>query len=137
MQLFGTDLLKTYWAHDVKMTSHRRHYDVMCLLGIWPPPNILNLPTPMLMREIIVGYLFAQADNPWYNYCLYQPRQKSQITARNISHTRSTLMMMVTNSYTVVCPSVREINDSLKVVYYHVIINTYLTHCIPVESSTV
>ena len=39
------------------VTSHRRHYDVMCLLGIgppWPPqyskpcpPNILNLPTPM------------------------------------------------------------------------------------------
>ena len=48
------------------VTSHRRRYDVMCLLGIWPPPplapppappkilkpappNILNLPTPMLM----------------------------------------------------------------------------------------
>ena len=26
MQLFGTDLLKTYWAHDVKMTSMRRRY---------------------------------------------------------------------------------------------------------------
>ena len=40
------------------MTSMQRRYDVMCLLGLWPPlgspnslnlgsPNILNLPTPM------------------------------------------------------------------------------------------
>ena len=58
------------------MTSMRRHYDVMCLLGICPPPplgppnilnlgppNILNLPTPMiinpapslLMKHLVTG----------------------------------------------------------------------------------
>ena len=26
MQLFGTDLLKTYWAHDVDVTSMLRRY---------------------------------------------------------------------------------------------------------------
>ena len=59
MSLFDIDLLKTKWTHEVAM------YDVMCLLGIWPPcppppppqyakpcppppaPNILNLPTPV------------------------------------------------------------------------------------------
>ena len=53
MHLFGTDLLKTYWAHDVEMKSmrRRRRYDVMCLLEIWPPlppppANILNLAPP-------------------------------------------------------------------------------------------
>ena len=76
MQLFGTDLLKTYWAHDVEMTSMRRRYVASTSLRrhvpagnlaplapppppqcskpcsppyfkLWPP-NILNLPTPML-----------------------------------------------------------------------------------------
>ena len=49
------------WRRCDVVTSHRRHYDVMCLLGIWPPlapppqyskpwpPNILNLPTPMIL----------------------------------------------------------------------------------------
>ena len=59
MQLFGTDLLKTYWAHDVKMTSMRRYVASTSLrrhvpVGNLappcppPPPNILNLapPTP-------------------------------------------------------------------------------------------
>ena len=56
MQLFGTDLLKTYWAHDVKMTSMRRRYvdstslrrhvPVGSLAPPWPPPNILNLAPP-------------------------------------------------------------------------------------------
>ena len=49
------------------ITSHR-HYDVMCLLGIWPPPpwppqyskpcpppNILNLPTPMNNMYFQIG----------------------------------------------------------------------------------
>ena len=26
MQLFGTDLLKTWWTHDVEMTSMRRRF---------------------------------------------------------------------------------------------------------------
>ena len=64
MQSFGTDLLKTYWAHDVEMTSMRRHYVASTslrrhvpagsLAPLGPPnilnlgpPNILNLPTPM------------------------------------------------------------------------------------------
>ena len=63
MQLFGTDLLRTYWAHDVKMTSMRRyvastslrrHVPAGNLAPLGPPnilnlgpPNILNLPTPM------------------------------------------------------------------------------------------
>ena len=34
------------WRRCDVVTSHRRPYDVMCLLEIWPP-NILNLPTPM------------------------------------------------------------------------------------------
>ena len=46
MQLFGTDLLKTYWAHDVKMTSMRRyvastslrrHVPAGNLAPPWPP----------------------------------------------------------------------------------------------------
>ena len=66
MQLFGTDLLKTYWAHDVKMTLMRRYVASTSLRRHVPagnlppppcpptpqyskpwPPNILNLPTPM------------------------------------------------------------------------------------------
>ena len=54
------------WRRCDVITSHRRHYDVMCLLGIWPPcpppppqiltlapppPNILNPPTPMICSE--------------------------------------------------------------------------------------
>ena len=50
------------WRRCDVVTSHRRRYNVVCLLGIWPilaphpqyskpcpppPPNILNLPTPM------------------------------------------------------------------------------------------
>ena len=48
------------WRRCDVVTSHRRHYDVMCLLGIWPPldpqyskpwpPNFLNLPTPMILK---------------------------------------------------------------------------------------
>ena len=46
MQLFGTDLLKTYWAHDVVMTSMRRyvastslrrHVPAGNLAPPWPP----------------------------------------------------------------------------------------------------
>ena len=43
-------------SFNIGVTSHRRHYDVMCLLGICPPfpppppPNILNLPTPMFNK---------------------------------------------------------------------------------------
>ena len=61
MQLFGTDLLKTYWAHDVGMTSMRRRYVASTSLRRHvpagnlpplppPPPNILNLPTPMINK---------------------------------------------------------------------------------------
>ena len=67
MQLFGTDLLKTYWAHDVEMTSmrrndvastsFRRHVPAGSLPPPWPPnildlgpPNILNLLTPMKIK---------------------------------------------------------------------------------------
>ena len=56
MQLFGTDLLKTYWAHDVEMTSMRRndvastslrrHVPAGSLAPPWPP-NILNLAPPI------------------------------------------------------------------------------------------
>ena len=72
MQLFGTDLLKTLWAHDDEMTSMRLCYVAstslrrlvpagnLALLALPPnilnlaplphpppPTNILNLPTPM------------------------------------------------------------------------------------------
>ena len=50
------------WHWFIKnLVGTRRHYDVMCLLGIWPPlppppppppPNILNLPTPMGSDQI-------------------------------------------------------------------------------------
>ena len=69
LRLFGTDLLKTYWAHDVEMTSMRRRYVASTSLrrhvpagNLAPPcpppfpqyskpwpPNILNLPTPMCL----------------------------------------------------------------------------------------
>ena len=67
MQLFGTDLLKSYWAHDVEMMSMRRRYvastslqrhvpagnlappNILNLAPPPPPPNILNLPTPMII----------------------------------------------------------------------------------------
>ena len=48
----------------------RRHYDVMCLLGIWPPlapqysypcppppPNIVNIPTPIAQPSELPGFL--------------------------------------------------------------------------------
>ena len=35
------------WRRCDVVTSHRRHYDVMCLPPPLGPPNILNLPTPM------------------------------------------------------------------------------------------
>ena len=53
MQLFGTDLLKSYWAHDVEMMSMRRRYVASTSLrrhvpaGNLPPPNILNLGPPI------------------------------------------------------------------------------------------
>ena len=67
--MFGTDLLKTLWAHDVKMTSIRRHYVASTSLRRhvpagnlpppWPPnilnfdpPNIRNLPTPMKKNSL-------------------------------------------------------------------------------------
>ena len=43
----------------------RRRYDVMCMLGIWPPcppppppppPNILHLPTPMWERAYLLVF---------------------------------------------------------------------------------
>ena len=42
MQLFGTDLLKTYWAHDVEMTSMRRRYVASTSLRRHVPAG--NLP---------------------------------------------------------------------------------------------
>ena len=59
MQLFGTDLLKPYWAHDVEMTSMRRRYVASTSLrrhvpaeNLAPlgPPNILNLPPPQYSK---------------------------------------------------------------------------------------
>ena len=42
------------WRRCDVVTSHRRHYDVMFLLGIWPPlgppPNILNLGPPQYSK---------------------------------------------------------------------------------------
>ena len=45
MQLFGTDLLKTYWAHDVKVTSMRRRYVASTSLRRHVPAG--NLPPPL------------------------------------------------------------------------------------------
>ena len=56
MQLFGTDLLKSYWAHDVEMMSMRRRYVASTSLqrhvpaGNLPPPNILNLGPPNILN---------------------------------------------------------------------------------------
>ena len=45
MQLFGTDLLKTYWAHDVEMTSMRRRYVASTSLRRHVPAG--NLAPPL------------------------------------------------------------------------------------------
>ena len=59
MQLFGTDLLKTYWAHDDEMTSMRRGYVASTSLrphvpagSLAPlgPSNILNLGPPQYSK---------------------------------------------------------------------------------------
>ena len=62
------------WLWCDVITSHRRQYDVMCLLGIWPPlappppppiflsmvpHNILTLPTPMVRQFLHVRLLFS------------------------------------------------------------------------------
>ena len=46
MQLFGTDLLKTYWAHDVEMTSMRRRYVASTSLRRHVPAGSLAPPWP-------------------------------------------------------------------------------------------
>ena len=46
MQLFGTDLLKTYWAHDVEMTSMRRRYVASTSLRRHVPAGSLAPPCP-------------------------------------------------------------------------------------------
>ena len=57
MQLFGTDLLKSYWAHDVEMMSMRPRYVASTSLrrhvpagNLTPPPNILNLGPPNILN---------------------------------------------------------------------------------------
>ena len=97
MQLFGTDLLKTYWAHDVEMTSMRRRYVASTSLrrhvpagSLRPlaPPNILNLAPPQYSKPsyaYVHGYLetvFMLLNNPenaniFINYISYK-RQNFQ-----------------------------------------------------------
>ena len=67
MQLFGTGLLKTYWAHDVDATSLRRIDVIMMSCACWEfgppnilnlgPPNILNLPTPMSTASLRLTWI--------------------------------------------------------------------------------
>ena len=84
---FIKDLVGTHttskWCRCDVVTSHRRHYDVMCLLGILPPlppspppnilnlapppPNILSLPTPMILTLTpkpynLPGQTYGQTD---------------------------------------------------------------------------
>ena len=74
MQLFGTDLLKTYWAHDAEMTSMRRRYVASMSLrrhvpagNLAPlaPPNILNLapPPPPPPQYSKPSYAFAYQES--------------------------------------------------------------------------
>ena len=44
MQLFGTDVLKTWCAHDIEMTSMRRHYVASTSVRRHVPAG--NLPPP-------------------------------------------------------------------------------------------
>ena len=47
MQLFGTDLLKTLWAHDDEMTSMRRRYVASTSLRRHVPAWNLALLAPL------------------------------------------------------------------------------------------
>ena len=66
--------MTSIWRRCDVITSHRRRYDVMCLLGICPPhcppppppnilnlspPNILNLPTP-ITGEVKIMWIWSE-----------------------------------------------------------------------------
>ena len=61
---------KWRWCDVVR--SHRRHYDVMCMLGIWPPlgpPNILNLgPPPPNVLNLPTPMFFSLQSKRWKNW---------------------------------------------------------------------
>ena len=65
MQLFGTDLLKTYWAHDVKMTSMRRRYVASTSLRSHVPAASL---APLAPPHPIFKTLAPQYSKPSYAY---------------------------------------------------------------------
>ena len=71
MQLFGTDLLKTYRAHDDEMTSMRRRYVASTSLrrhvpaGSLAPPKY-SKPWPPQYSKPSYAYVFVKLKVNWY-----------------------------------------------------------------------
>ena len=95
-------------------TSHRRRYDIMCVLGIRPtcppppniinlapPPHILNLPTPMRLpyllhqlatKQFLKSKIYMEPSGKWnmsfvWNTCLLS-ELKNQLAVVHLLHLR-------------------------------------------------